>query len=157
MTTQKSVGVTVGTSQSSSQSSESSSQSTSSRATRQSSTNQPATDQPATQPSEAVNQRTSQPTGTPAPTQIPNRSLLVSGTKIPRLPVFNAVSTGSPASDRRATTVLPQSRPTKSTRTVTGVPWGRLPQTGEVGVGCSVILGVMMLIALGLRAYRARH
>lgn len=152
MTTQKSVGVTVGASQNSSQSSESSSQNTSGRGT-----DQPSTDQPTTQPSEAVNQHTNQSTETPVPTQIPNRSLLVSGTKIPRMPVFNAVSTGSSASNRRATTVVPRQRPAKPMQTTLGVPWGRLPQTSEVGVGFSVFLGVVMLVALVIRAYRVRR
>lgn len=156
MTTQKSVGVTVGeeSSHSSSQASGSSSQNTSSQSTT---TPSHSTTQPATQPSQATRQHTSQPEAKPASPQIPNRALLVSGTKLPQLPVFNAVSTGSPASDRRATTVVPQSRPVKTTQTLAGVPWGRLPQTGEVGVGFSVLLGVVMLIALGLRAYRARR
>jgi len=160
MTTQKSVGVTIGeeSSHSSSQASGSSSQNTSSRAANQSATiPSHSTTQPATQPSQATSQHTTRPTKAPTPTQIPNRALLVSGTKLPQLPVFNAVSTGSLASDRRATTVVPQSRPVKTTQTLAGVPWGRLPQTGEVGVSFSVFLGVVMLVALGLRAYRARR
>lgn len=141
MATQKSVGVMVGEHSRSDSSGDSSSHESGH------STN-PHT-QPDTPSSEASSHRPSEPTSP----QIPNQSLLVSGTKFPRLPVFNAVSTGSPASDRRATTVPQKSATKKITRTV-GVPWGRLPQTGEVAVGCSVFLGVLLLVALGVHAYR---
>lgn len=163
METQKSVGVTIGqesshsASQSSSQSSSQSASSQGSSGAASHESNQQPGKQPATQTSHATSQRTSQPAAQTLP-QIPNQALLVSGSKLPRMPIFNSVSTGSVASDRRATIVRPRPNPAKRTTSTLAVAWGRLPQTGEVAVGSSVLLGLILLVALGLHAYRTlRH
>lgn len=82
--------------------------------------------------------------------QIPNQSLLVNGSKIPPSPAFNTVSTGSPASDRRATIVRPRPMRVHTLKTTPANAIGRLPQTGEA-VGFSVILGLALLLVLVLR------
>jgi LPXTG-motif cell wall-anchored protein len=74
--------------------------------------------------------------------------LVVSGSKLPRMPIFNSVSTGSVASDRRATIVRPRQTPPKRPTSTLTVAWGRLPQTGEVAVGSTVFLGVILLVAV---------
>ncbi|WP_341778698.1 LPXTG cell wall anchor domain-containing protein [Levilactobacillus sp. HBUAS70063] len=100
--------------------------------------------------------------------QIPNQALLVSGSKVPRSPAFNSVSTGSPASDRRATVVpsrvaraSQKTRPARTTklvrtqpnRSTTTLAVGRLPQTGEATLGFAVLLGLLLLVTLGIKAF----
>lgn len=100
--------------------------------------------------------------------QIPNQALLVSGNKVPRSPAFNSVSTGSPASDRRATVVptradrvAPKTRTARTTKLVRTQPnrpaaaWpvGWLPQTGEATIGFAVVLGLLILVALVIKAF----
>jgi len=88
--------------------------------------------------------------------QIPNQSLLVSGSQLPQRPAFDAVSTGSFASDQRATLV--GTARSKTVPTTASSMTGWLPQTSEVATGVSVLVGVMLLALLGRYLFRTlRH